>query len=79
LFDIEYILIKEHVKFVTYKLKRKSSGVVESVTNHPYVTRQTTYKNVETDKMTLTSPQPYFRGRKDGDLSPTVHEIVSIE
>ena len=29
--------------------------MVESVTKHPYVSRQATYKNVEMDEKTLTS------------------------
>jgi len=42
LFDMEYILIEEHVKFVTCSLK--GSGMVESISKHLYVPRQTTYK-----------------------------------
>ena len=38
-----------------------------------------TYKNLEADEKTFINPLPCFGGRKDGDLTPTFHKILSNE
>jgi len=55
LFDLEYIPIEDQVEFVTYKLKGRAATWWNQFQN-PYVRRQITYKNVETDEKTFTSP-----------------------
>ena len=53
--------------------------MVEPIAKRLYDLRQATYKIVEMDEMTFTSPYPWFKGRRDGDLIRTYHEILSVE
>ena len=53
--------------------------MMKSIAKHPYVPRQANHKNVAVDKKTFTSSLPCFEGRKDGDSTSTVCEILSIE
>jgi len=55
MFDMEYILMEDHVKFVSYKLKGKAVIWWNQLQKYLYVLRQTTCDNVETDEMTFTS------------------------
>ena len=39
LFNMDYIFMEDHVKFVAYKFKRKGSNIVESISKHTHVPR----------------------------------------